>query len=110
MGQENRIDELVFYYIDGKNFLKIFDKRNGVDTHIYDLNELEREILLACINVISFQGIKELLPHVSDGHLISILDVFKSKGIIFEENDHFFALPLRYAIIRMYGSSQIYCV
>ncbi len=110
MGQENRIDELIFYYIDGKKFLKIFDKRNTNDIHTFNLNEFEREILLACIDVISFQEIKELFPHISEEQIRSILDIFKNKGFIFEENNHFFALPLRFAIIRIYGNIQIYCV
>ena len=109
MGQENRIDELIFYYIDGKNFLKIYDKRNTVDIHTYDLNELERDVLLSCIDVISFQELKELLPHVSDDQLNSVLNIFKDKGIIFEEDNHYLSLPLRYAVIRIFGNVQIYC-
>ena len=109
MGKGNRIDELIFYYIDGKNFLKIFDKRNANDIHVFDLNELERDVLLSCIDVISFQEIKEIFPHISDDQLISILSIFKSKGIIFEEDNHYLSLPLRYAVIRIFGNVQICC-
>ena len=109
MGKRNRIDELIFYYIDGKNFLKIFDKRNANDIHVFDLDNIERDVLLACIDVISFQEIKEIFTHISDDQLASILSIFKSKGLIFEEDSHYLSLPLRYAVVRIFGNKQICC-
>jgi len=108
MGQENRIDELIFYFIDGKTFLKIFDKRNGIDICAYDLNETERGVLLACIDVISYQEITELLPHISDEQLDSILSLFISKGIIFKKDNQYLSLPLRLSVVRMFGDLHTY--
>ena len=95
---ESLIDKLIFYYVDGRNFLKIFDKRDTKNIQAFDLNEIEREIFLSCLDVISYQAIKELVPHISDEQVRSILDTFKSKGIVFEEDDHYLALPLRSCI------------
>jgi hypothetical protein len=36
--RKTAIDQLVFYYIDGKNFLKIYDKRTGENIKIYVLD------------------------------------------------------------------------
>lgn len=95
---ESRIDKLIFYYVDGRNFLKIYDKRDTKNINTFDLNEIEREIFLSCLDVISYQAIKELFPHIPDEQLKSILDTFKGKGIVFEEDDHYLALPLRCCI------------
>ena len=43
---QNIIDQLIFYYTDGGNFVKIYDKRNLKDIQIFTLDELEREIYL----------------------------------------------------------------
>ena len=83
------------------------DRVYSIDRNI---NELEREILLSCIDVISFQEIKELLPHIPDDQLISILNTLKNKGIVFEEDNHYLALPLRYAVIQIYGNIKIHLI
>ena len=95
INSQSLIDKLIFYYVDGRNFLKIFDKRETKNIQAFDLNEIEREIFLLCLDVISYQAIKELVPHIPDEQLRSILDTFKSRGIVFKEDDHYLALPLR---------------
>jgi hypothetical protein len=92
---QSLIDKLIFYYVDGRNFLKIFDKRDTKNIQAFDLNEIEREVFLSCLDVISYQAIKDLVPNISDEQLRSILNTFKNKGIVFEEDDHYLALPLR---------------
>ena len=97
----SRDDQLIFYYVDGKDFLKIFDRRDAFHLHVLELNEREREILLACVDVISFQELQEILTHVPGDQLSSILLSFKNKGIIFEEDNNFLSLPSHYANARI---------
>ena len=90
------LNQFIFYFVDGKNFLKIYDKRNFDDTRVYILDEYEREVFLSCIDVISFQKLSEKCSSISFEQLTSILQALKSKGIIFEEDNNYLSLPLRY--------------
>lgn len=90
------IDKLVFYFVDGESFLKIFDKRNADNIKILVLNKLEREIFLSCIDVTSFQELQESFSHTPEYQLAAILQTFEQKGIIFREDDSYLSLPLRY--------------
>ena len=91
-----KIDKLIFYYVDGRNFLRIYDKRDLSNVRTFDLNELDREIFLSCIDVISYKELNDKFFNIPDHQLISILNMFKNKGIVFEENSYFLALPLCY--------------
>ena len=89
------IDKLIFYFVDGGSFVKIYDKRNGEDIRIYVLDETERKIFLACIDVTSRQELQKLFPDIPDYKLGAILDTFEQSGIVFHENDFYLSLPLR---------------
>jgi ribosomal peptide maturation radical SAM protein 1 len=90
------LNRFIFYFVDGKKFLKIYDKRNFDDTRVYILDEYEREVFLSCIDVISFQKLSEKYSSLSVKQLTSILQALKSKGIIFEEDNNYLSLPLLY--------------
>jgi hypothetical protein len=97
------IDELVFFFVDGGTFIKIYDKRNGEDIQIYILNEVEREILLSCVEVISFNRLIEKIPHIPEYKIAAVLRTFEKKGIVYHEDDLYLCLPLRYSL----GTKQI---
>lgn len=90
------IDKFVFYFVDGGNFLKIYDKRNTENIQVYGLNKIERDIFLSCINVTSFEEIKERIPDVSESDLFDVLKTFEECDIIFREDDCYLSLPLNY--------------
>lgn len=92
---ERTIDELVFYYADGGNFIKIFDKRNSENINIYSLNQIEREVFLLCTNVISYDDLQECL-NIPDYKLAAILHSFEESKIVFREKDCYLSLPLKY--------------
>jgi len=91
------IDQLVFYFIDGGTFLKIFDNRNHENVLIYVLNQIEREILLSCENVISYGELQEKLSHIPENELVNMLKIFEETGIIFQEDNHYLSLPINYS-------------
>ena len=90
------IEKLVFYFKDGSNFLKIFDKRYGDKALIYTLNKKERDVFLACTNVISFSELQSKFQWMSNNEIEEILRNFAESGIIFIEDDLCLALPLNY--------------
>lgn len=90
----SEIDKYIFYFEDGKNFLRIYDKRDTQNIRILDLNEIERKIFLACTNIISLQELQEEFFNIPDFQLMAILHSFEQKGIVYTENDHFVNLPL----------------
>ena len=94
--RKTAIDKLVFCYVDGKNFLRIYDKRDIDDIGIYILDELERAVFLSCIDVISFEKLAKLLSYIPDYKLAAILHTFEQNGIVFREGNDYLSLPLRY--------------
>jgi ribosomal peptide maturation radical SAM protein 1 len=94
--RQTTVDQLVFYYVDGGDFLKIYDKRNSGNVLVYMLDELEREIFLSCIDVISFQKLCEKFSNIPDDQLTNILLTFEKTGIVFREDDFYLSLPLSY--------------
>jgi len=90
------IERLIFYYIDGKSYLKIYDNRNNKNVMIYVLNEKEREIILSCEDVITFEKLKEKISNISEDELKNILKIFVEAGIVFNEDDLYLSLPLNY--------------
>lgn len=97
--RQTTIDELVFYYVDGKSFLKIYDKRNPGDVKIYVLNLLEREIFLSCIDVTSIRELCERFSDISKNQLFDVLKSFERNGIVFRGGDRYLSLPLRHKIM-----------
>jgi ribosomal peptide maturation radical SAM protein 1 len=93
------VDKLVFYFVDGGSFIKIYDKRNGYNTLIYVLNELEREIFISCLDVISLDRLRDKFVSIPEYELVAILQSFEKIGIIFVENDHYLSLPLSFALV-----------
>jgi radical SAM superfamily enzyme YgiQ (UPF0313 family) len=88
------VDELIFYYIDGVNFIKIYDKRNINNINIFILNEIERKIFLDCKNIITYDQLKLNHQTVDEQKMKSILDDLIEQGIIYQEDDCFLSLPL----------------
>ena len=93
------IDKIIFYFKDGGNFIKIYDKRYSENVVIYVLNELEREVFLSCIDVISHQELQQKVPNIEEYQMNDILNSFEQSGIIFKEDDLYLSLPLSYAKI-----------
>lgn len=93
------IDKLVFYFIDGGHFLKIYDKRDGEQVNIFVLDRLEREIFLSCLDVISFDKLKERFPDIPEYKIAAILHSFEQNGIVFKEENRYLSLPLQYSSI-----------
>jgi len=89
-------DQLVFYYIDGKTFLKIIDARNCENIMIYVLDQLERDIFLSCIDVIPYNKLQERFSNISETDLKDVLNNFEETGIVFEEENQYLSLPLSY--------------
>ena len=90
------VDKLVFYFIDGGDILKIYDKRKKTVTLVYVLDEVEREIFLSCTDVVSFKELQDRFPDIPEYQLAAILYTFEKKGILFREDDRFLSLPLSY--------------
>ena len=89
-------DNLVFYFIDGKNFLKIIDKRSIENIRIYNLDEYEREIFLSCEDIISYNELIKKFSNIPEYQLISILRTFEKMGLVFVEDNYYLCLPLNY--------------
>jgi radical SAM superfamily enzyme YgiQ (UPF0313 family) len=96
--RKTKFTELIFFYIDGKTFLRIIDARNPKNVMIYILNQLERDIFLSCIDVISYNELKDLFTNMSENELKDILCSFEEIGIVFKEDDLYISLPLSYSI------------
>ena len=93
--KQTTIDKLIFYFVDGENFVKIYDKRDGNNIRIYVLDELERKVFLACLDVVSYHDLQERFPDVPSSQLVGILNSFEQSGIVFHEDDYYLSLPLR---------------
>jgi ribosomal peptide maturation radical SAM protein 1 len=96
MIRSTTINKLVFYFVDGGTFLKIYDKRDNNNFQILVLNEVERAIFLSCIDIISYQNLVERFSYIPDYKLAAILHSFEKNGIVFREDDNYLSLPLRY--------------
>jgi ribosomal peptide maturation radical SAM protein 1 len=90
------IDRLVFFFVDGGTFLKVYDKREPQNVRIFVLNDAERTVFLACVDVVSIQELKERIPWIPEFELIAILQSFEQNGLVIEEDKQYLCLPLRY--------------
>jgi hypothetical protein len=91
---QNLTERLIFYFVDGGNFIKIYDKRNLKNVQIFTLNEIERDIFLSCRDIISFKNLKEKFSRISEDDLLIILNEFVENGILFSEDEFYLSLPL----------------
>jgi len=89
------IDHLIFYFVDGGNFIKIYDKRDQLNIKIFVLNELERTVFLSCIDIISFKELQRRFLDVPEFKLTAILQSFEQNGLVFTEDNQYLSLPLR---------------
>lgn len=96
---KNPVDQHIFYFVDGGNFIRIYDKRSLKTIQIFNLDEVEREIFLSCLDVVSLEKLKENLPHISEDTILSTLQTFEENNIVFREDDRFLSLPLKYSTI-----------
>jgi ribosomal peptide maturation radical SAM protein 1 len=94
--RKTTIDQLVFYYVDGIIFLKIYDKRIGENVKIYDLDKLERDIFLSCIDVTTFEELKSKFSTLDENELREKLNDFTDLNLIFTEDEMYLSLPLSY--------------
>jgi hypothetical protein len=90
-------DEPTLYFVDGKSFLKIYDKRNPNSICVYDLDAFERQIFLECIDIASFTHLKKTFKETPEKTIIDILKTFEEAGLIFKESDFYLSLPLQYS-------------
>ena len=90
------IDRLVFYFVDGGTFLKVYDKRDPQNIRIFVLNESERAVFLACEDVVSIQELQERFPGIPEFELVAILQSLEQNGLVMEEDKQYLSLPLRY--------------
>ncbi len=95
--RKTTIEKIIFYHVDGQSYLKIYDNRNSENVMIYVLYQQERDIILACENVISYDTLKEKLSNISENELKNILKIFIEAGILFNEDDFYLSLPLCYS-------------
>jgi hypothetical protein len=93
------VSKHIFYFIDGKDYLKIYDNRMFENVMIFVLNKQERDIIFACEDVISYSKLREKLPKISDSELKNTLKIFVEAGIIFKEDEFYLSLPLNYSKI-----------
>jgi ribosomal peptide maturation radical SAM protein 1 len=93
--QQTMIDQLVFYFVDGGSFIKIYDKRDRQNIRIFVLNELERAVFLSCVDIMSFRELQKRFIDVPEYELTVILQSFEQNRLLFAEDDHYLCLPLR---------------
>jgi len=94
--QDTSLNKYVFYFIDGKSFIKIYDRRQNDQVMIYVLDKKDRRVFLSCENVKKIDKIIEENPDLSETEVTNILNSFIESGIVFKENDFYLALPLSY--------------
>jgi ribosomal peptide maturation radical SAM protein 1 len=93
---KSTFDRLVFYFVDGGTFLKVYDKRDSQNIRIFVLNESERAVFLACVDVISLPQLQEQVPQIPEFELVAILQSLEQNGLVIEEEKQYLSLPLRY--------------
>ncbi len=88
-------DHLIFYFVDGGNFIKICDKRDRQNIKIFVLNELERRVFLSCLDIVSMKELQRRFLDVPEFQLTAILQSFEHNELVFVEDDQYLTLPLR---------------
>jgi len=90
------LEELVFYFKDGGNFIKIYDKRHSDNAMIYMLDHDERDVFLACCDVVSEIDLKENFKHINSSKIDEMLKSFVEAGIVYKEKGWYLSLPISY--------------
>ena len=90
------LETLVFYFKDGGNFIKIYDKRHSDNAMIYKLDSDERDVFLACTDVVSKITLKGKCKSINQSKLDEILSSFEEAGIVYSENGWYLSLPISY--------------
>jgi hypothetical protein len=62
------------------------------------LNEVERAVFLACVDIISLHQLKQMFKIIPEYELIAILQSFEQYGLVFVEDDYYLCLPLRLSV------------
>jgi ribosomal peptide maturation radical SAM protein 1 len=96
--RQTTVDRLIFYFVDGGSFIKIYDKRDRRNIRIFVLNELERVVFLACVDVVSLQQLKQRFTNIPEFELIAMLQSFEQNELVFVDNEYYLCLPLRFSI------------
>ena len=94
--RDTDLEKLVFYFIDGCNFIKIYDKRINDNAVIYLLNEKERKLFLECKDIKSLSELKEKFKDIKPYELDIMLNSFVEAEIFYKEDDLYLALPISY--------------
>ena len=89
------IDKYIFYFIDGKQYLKIYDKRPKDRINIYILDSFERSIFLSCLSIQTKSQLLEVFPN-DQKRLEDTIRSFVELGILYQENNRYLSLPLDY--------------
>lgn len=92
--QSSLLNHYVYYFVDGGSFIKIYDKRDNENIEICTLDPDERQVFLACLDVVSFDQLKQTLPELPDYQIAAILHLFEKNGIVYHEDNRYLALPL----------------
>jgi ribosomal peptide maturation radical SAM protein 1 len=98
INRQTTVDRLVYYFVDGGSFIKIFDKRDQQNIRIVMLNELERAVFLACVDVVSLQQLQQRFTNIPEFELIAMLQSFEQNGLMFVEDERYLSLPLRFSV------------
>jgi hypothetical protein len=78
------------YYLDGKTFLTVYDKRGNATVNYLD--EKERKVMLSCDDAVrSFNDIVKITG-IEKSMLEMVLDVLIRNGFIYREGDAFFSM------------------
>jgi hypothetical protein len=96
--RQTTVDRLIFYFVDGGSFIKVYDKRDRRNIRIFVLNELERVVFLACVDVVSLQQLKQRFMNIPEFELIAMLQSFEQNGLVFVDNEYYLCLPLRFSV------------
>ncbi len=102
--KDTDLEKLVFYFIDGGNFIKIYDKRINDNAIIYILNKEERKIFLECRDIKLLAELKSKFKNIKFNELEKMLNNFVETGIFYREDDKFLALPISY---RRYYNNEL---
>jgi ribosomal peptide maturation radical SAM protein 1 len=94
--RDTTLEKLVFYFKDGGNFIKIYDKRHSDNAMIYMLNSCERKVFLACSDVISKTELQNKFEDINLSELNDMLNSFLEAGIVYKENEWYLSLPINY--------------
>jgi ribosomal peptide maturation radical SAM protein 1 len=92
---KSMIDEYILFFLDGINFIKVYDKRNPLKIKIFNLDEIERKVFLACLDIVSLEQIYQICSNIEEKRINDILKSFLEIGIVYKEDEDYLVLPLQ---------------